>query len=166
MAALSIGGLPTDRFLFYGFLPAKSAARQKILEGLRKRPETLIFYESPRRLPAFLKEALNILGDRQVAVAREITKIFEETLRGTLAAVLEKIGKEEVKGEITVILAGNTEQEAADPRAIREALQKSLENSAASWKDAVERVAEELGVAKREVYREALKMKEDREWSE
>jgi 16S rRNA (cytidine1402-2'-O)-methyltransferase len=166
MAALSIGGLSTDRFLFYGFLPAKSAARQKILEGLRKRPETLIFYESPRRLPAFLKEALNILGDRQVAVAREITKIFEETLRGTLSEVLEQIGEEGVKGEITVILAGNTEQETVDPRAIREALQKCLESSAASWKDAVERVAEELGVAKREVYREALKMKEDREWSE
>ena len=166
MAALSIGGLPTDRFLFYGFLPAKSSARKKMLDGLRKRPETLVFYESPRRLLALLKEAREILGDRQVAVAREITKVFEETWRGSLDEVLEKIGKEEVKGEVTVILAGNTEQEAADPRAIRETLQKCLEKSAASWKDAVERVAEELGVGKREVYREALKMKEGTERSE
>jgi 16S rRNA (cytidine1402-2'-O)-methyltransferase len=166
MAALSISGLPTDRFLFYGFLPAKSSARKKVLEGLRKRPETLVFYESPRRLPALLKEALEILGDRQVAVAREITKIFEETLRGTLAEVLEKIGKEEVKGEITVVLAGNTEREAVDSPAIREALRECLEDSGVSWKDAVERVAEELGVAKREVYREALKMKEGTERSE
>jgi 16S rRNA (cytidine1402-2'-O)-methyltransferase len=166
MAALSIAGLPTDRFLFYGFLPAKSSARKNLLEGLRKRPETLVFYESPRRLPALLREAREILGDRQVAVSREITKVFEETLRGTLAEVLERIGEEEVRGEITVILAGNTEQEAADPPAIREALQKCLENSAASWKDAVERVAEELGVAKREVYREALKMKEFPQGSE
>ena len=141
-------------------LPAKSSARQKVLEGLRKRPETLIFYESPRRLPAFSKEALDILGNRQVAVAREITKIFEETLRGTLAEVLEKIGQEEVKGEITVILAGNTDKEAVDPRAIREALRECLEDSGVSRKEAIERVAEELGVAKREVYQESLKMKE------
>jgi 16S rRNA (cytidine1402-2'-O)-methyltransferase len=87
-------------------------------------------------------------------------------LRGTLAEVLEKIGKEEVKGEITVVLAGNTEREAVDPPAIREALRECLEDSDVSWKDAVERVAEELGVAKREVYREALKMKEGTERSE
>jgi 16S rRNA C1402 (ribose-2'-O) methylase RsmI len=79
---------------------------------------------------------------------------------------LEKIGKEEVKGEITVVLAGNTEREAVDPPAIREALRECLEDSGVSWKDAVERVAEELGVAKREVYREALKMKEGTERSE
>jgi 16S rRNA (cytidine1402-2'-O)-methyltransferase len=124
------GGMAAPRIgahgsFFYGF-PAKSPARQKEFEGLRKRPETLIFYESPRRLPAFLKEAREILGDRQVAVAREITKIFEETLRGPLSEVLEQIGEEGVKGEITVILAGNTEQESVDPRAIREALQKCL----------------------------------------
>ncbi len=160
MAALSIGGLPTDRFLFYGFLPAKSSARKKMLEGLRKRPETLIFYESPRRLPAFLKEARDIFGNRQVAVAREVTKIFEETLRGTLAEVSEKIGPEGVKGEITVILAGNTDEETVDSRTIRDALRNCIENSGISWKEAVERVAEELGAAKRDVYRESLRMKE------
>ena len=132
------------------------------MEELRKRPETLVFYESPRRLPALLKEALEILGTGRSAVAREITKVFEETLRGTLAEVLEKIGREEVKGEVTVILAGNTEQESADPQAIREALRECLENSGISRKEAVERVAEELGAAKREVYREGLKMKENR----
>jgi 16S rRNA (cytidine1402-2'-O)-methyltransferase len=166
MAALSIGGLPTDRFLFYGFLPAKSSARKKMLDGLRKRPETLVFYESPRRLPALLKEAREILGDRQVAVAREITKVFEETWRGSLDEVLEKIGKEEVKGEVTVVIAGNTNKEAIDSQTIRETLQECQKNSGVSWKDAVERVAEELGVGKREVYREALKMKEGTERSE
>ena len=163
MAALSIAGLPTDRFLFYGFLPAKSSARKNLLEALKKRPETLVFYESPRRLIALLKEAREILGNRQVAVSREITKIFEETLRGTVAEVLERIGREEVKGEVTVVLAGNTEPEAADPRAIGEALRECLEDSGVSWKAAVERVAKELAVAKREVYREALRMKESTE---
>ena len=164
MAALSVAGLPTDRFLFYGFLPAKSSARKKLLDGLRKRPETLVFYESPRRLQALLKEAREILGNRQVAVAREITKLFEETWRGSLDEVWEKIGKDnEVKGEITVVMAGNSDEETVDSQTIREALQKCQNNSGVSWKEAIERVAEELRVPKREVYREGLKMKEGRE---
>ena len=163
MTALSVAGLPTDRFLFYGFLPARSSARKKLLDGLRKRPETLIFYESPRRLLTLLKEAREIFGDRQVAVAREITKVFEETWRGSLDEVLEKIGKEEVKGEVTVVMAGNTDEDAVDFQTIREALQKCQKNFGVTWKEAVECVAEELGMAKREVYREGLKMKEDME---
>ena len=166
MAALSVSGLPTDRFLFYGFLPAKPSARKKSLEGLRKRPETLVFYESPRRLPALLKEAREILGSRQVAVAREITKVFEETWRGSLDEVLEKIGKEEVRGEVTVVMAGNTDEEAIDSQTIRETLQEWQKKTGVSRKEAVERVAEELRVAKREVYREALKMKEGMEKEE
>ena len=166
MAALSVSGLPTDRFLFYGFLPAKPSARKKSLEGLRKRPETLVFHESPRRLPALLKEAREILGSRQVAVAREITKVFEETWRGSLDEVLEKIGKEEVRGEVTVVMAGNTDEEAIDSQTIRETLQEWQKKTGVSRKEAVERVAEELRVAKREVYREALKMKEGMEKEE
>ena len=166
MAALSVSGLPTDRFLFYGFLPAKPSARKKSLDGLRKRPETLVFYESPRRLPALLKEAREILGSRQVAVAREITKVFEETWRGSLDEVLEKIGKEEVRGEVTVVVAGNTDEEAIDSQTIRETLQEWQKKTGVSRKEAVERVAEELRVAKREVYREALKMKEGMEKEE
>jgi len=160
IAALSISGLPTESFLFYGFLPAKASARKKFLEALKKRSETLIFYESPRRLGALLKEILEILGNRQIVVAREITKVFEEIFRGTIVDVLEKIGGEEVKGEITVILAGNTQKENIDSPSIREALQDYVLNSGASMKEAIERVAEDLGVAKREVYQESLKLKD------
>jgi 16S rRNA (cytidine1402-2'-O)-methyltransferase len=162
IAALSIAGLPTDRFLFCGFLPAKSSARKKSLEALRRRPETLVLYESPRRLSAFLQEALEILGDREAAVNREITKVFEETLRGTLSEVLARIAGKEVRGEITVVVAGNAEQDPADTRTIQEALREYSE-AGVSRKEAVERVAEELGAPKREVYRESLKMKEDSE---
>jgi 16S rRNA (cytidine1402-2'-O)-methyltransferase len=161
IAALSISGLPTESFLFYGFLPAKTSARKKFLEALKKRLETLIFYESPRRLGAFLKDALEILGDRQVVVTREITKVFEETLRGTIGDVLEKIGEKEVRGEITVILAGNSQEENVDSPSIQDALRDYVLNSGASMKEAIERVAEDLGVAKREVYQESLNLKKE-----
>jgi 16S rRNA (cytidine1402-2'-O)-methyltransferase len=165
IAALSVSGLPTESFLFYGFLPAKASARKKFLEALKKRLETIIFYESPRRLGAFLKDALEILGNREVVVTREITKVFEETLRGTIGDVLEKIGEKEVRGEITVILAGNTQEENIDTPSIRDALRDYVLNSGASMKEAIERVAEDLGVAKREVYQESLKLKkENPEW--
>jgi len=166
MAALSVAGLPTDRFLFHGFLPTKTSARKKALESLRKRPETLIFYEAPQRLPALLKEAREILGNRQVAVAREISKVFEETWRGSLEEVLEKIGNNEVRGEVTVVMAGNTDEDAVDSQTVRKALQECRNRSGVSWKDAVQHVAEELRVPKREVYREGLKMREAGEGSE
>lgn len=160
VAALSVAGLPTDRFLFYGFLPAKSSARKRLLSGLRERPETLVFYESPRRLPALLKEGLEIFGDRPAAVAREITKVYEEILRGSLAELSARIGLEEVKGEVTVILAGHGEakKEPADAREIQEALSACLD-AGLTRKEAVERVAKELGAAKREVYGESLRLK-------
>jgi 16S rRNA (cytidine1402-2'-O)-methyltransferase len=161
IAGLSISGLPTESFLFYGFLPAKASARKKFLAALKKRPETLIFYESPRRLTALLQEALAILGNRQVVVTREITKIFEETFRGTIGDVLGKIGGEEVKGEITVVLAGNREEEIVSISSIRAALQEQILNSGACLKEAIERVSENLGVAKREVYRESLRLKKE-----
>jgi 16S rRNA (cytidine1402-2'-O)-methyltransferase len=161
IAALSISGLPTESFLFYGFLPAKASARKKFLEALKKRLETLIFYESPRRLGAFLRDALEILGNRQVVVTREITKVFEETLRGTIGDVSEKIGEKEVRGEITVILAGNSQEENVDAPSIQDALRDYVLNSGASMKEAIERVAEDLGVAKREVYQESLKLKKE-----
>ncbi len=160
VAALSISGLPTESFLFYGFLPSKSSARRKFLESLKKRTETLIFYESPRRLWAFLKEALEVLGDRQGMVAREITKVYEEFLRGTISEILGKINGVEVKGEITVLLAGNTEREIVDSQAIQTALQHYTVEVGLPWKEAVDRVAEDLGAAKREVYQEALKIKD------
>lgn len=111
IAALAVSGLPPDRFVFEGFLPKKKGARARRLEQLKPDPRTLIFYESPFRIVGLLEEIKTILGDRPVVVAREITKMFEEFIRGTVTEVLEKIGKKTVKGEITLVVGGNREED-------------------------------------------------------
>ena len=123
VAALSVSGLPTESFLFYGFLPSKAAGRRKLLLSLKDRPETLIFYESPRRLRSFLEDASRILGERQVMVAREMTKVYEEVYRGTLSEVLKEFAEEEIKGEVTIVLEGST----LPARVARPAIEEALE---------------------------------------
>ncbi len=111
IAALSVSALPPDRFVFEGFLSKKKMARARRLEQLRTDPRTLIFYESPFRIVGLLEEVRSILGDRPVVVAREMTKVFEEFIRGTVTEVLEKIGKKTMKGEITLVVTGNREED-------------------------------------------------------
>lgn len=106
MAALSVSGLPTDSFLFLGFLPSKPAKRRKAIERWKDWDRTLILYESPHRLVAALSDLLEILGNREIALARELTKKFEEVLRGTISQVLQKVGEERIRGEITLVVAG------------------------------------------------------------
>ncbi len=160
VSALSISGLPTESFLFYGFLPSKTAARKKWLVSLKDRPETLVFYESPRRLTPLLQDAIQVLGDRRVVVAREMTKVYEEVYRGTITEVLDQLGEEEVKGEVTVILEGCPVPPKAEASSIVEALKTYSRDRGLSLKESVRRVAEELQVSRREVYRESLKLKE------
>jgi len=159
VAALSVSGLPTESFLFYGFLPAKGPARQKFLLSLKDRPETLIFYESPRRLRSFLEDVFRILGDRQLMVAREMTKLYEEVYRGTVSGVLKELGEEEIKGEVTLVLEGSTVPPRVEGVTIEEALELYYREMGLSMKEAIGRVAEELGVSKKEVYRESLRVK-------
>jgi len=158
-AALSVSGLPTGSFLFYGFLPAQPAARQKFLLSLKDRPETLIFYESPRRLRSFLEDVFRLLGDRRLMVAREMTKLYEETLRGTVSGVLKELGEEEVKGEVTLVLEGSTTPTKVEAGTVEEALELYYREMGLSMKEAVNRAAEELGVSKKEVYAESLRVK-------
>jgi 16S rRNA (cytidine1402-2'-O)-methyltransferase len=162
VAALSVSGLPTESFLFYGFLPSKAAARRKWLASLKDRPETLVFYESPRRLSSLLEDAAGVLGERRVVVAREMTKVYEEVYRGTVSEVLEQFAKDEVKGEVTVILEGCTSPPAVESSAVVEALKRYSEMGL-SRKDSVDRAAEELGVSRRQVYQQSLKGKEEAE---
>jgi 16S rRNA (cytidine1402-2'-O)-methyltransferase len=108
IAALSVSGLPTDAFLFKGFLPHKSKKREdwlKQLEGVR---ETLIFYESPHRLSETLNDIFEILGDREMVLTRELTKIYEEVLRGKVSEIQTQIGQRKLKGEITLVISGKT----------------------------------------------------------
>lgn len=114
LAALAASGLPTDAFLFAGFLPKKPGARQKRIEALQPLRETLIFFESPHRLLRLLEELQSRLGDRRVAVCRELTKLHEEIIRGRLNDVVERLKGKTVKGEITIVLEGNRGRSGGD----------------------------------------------------
>jgi len=104
--ALVLSGLPAHSFIFRGFPPRKSGKRRRFLEEDKDSPYTLIFYESPYRLKAFLKDALEVLGDRPAALANELTKMFENVARGTLSELLAQLGDSEARGEYTIVIAG------------------------------------------------------------
>jgi len=111
ITALSVAGLPTDAFLFKGFLPHKSKKRKDLLKELENIRETLIFYESPHRISESLKDILEILGDREMVVARELTKVYEEALRGKVSEILSQIEGKKLKGEMTLVISGKTRRE-------------------------------------------------------
>jgi 16S rRNA (cytidine1402-2'-O)-methyltransferase len=108
ITALSVSGLPTDAFLFKGFLPHKSKKRRDLLKELEGIRETLIFYESPHRISETLGDILEILGDREAVLTRELTKIYEEILRGRASDILKQIEEKKLKGEITLVIEGKT----------------------------------------------------------
>jgi len=108
ITALSVSGLPTDAFLFKGFLPHKSKKRKDLLKQLEETKETLIFYESPHRLFETIKDVVEILGDREMVLTRELTKIYEEVLRGKVSEIQNQIGERKLKGEITLVISGKT----------------------------------------------------------
>jgi len=113
IAALSVSGLPTDAFLFKGFLPHKSKRRRGLLEQLEEVRETIIFYESPHRVIETLKDISDILGDREMVLARELTKIYEEVLRGRVSEIQSQIAGRKIKGEMTLVISGKTRKEVA-----------------------------------------------------
>ena len=156
LCALTVSGLPSDRFLFAGFLPNRSAARQRDLDLLKTTQATLIFYESPKRLAACLRDMVTVLGaDRHTAVCRELTKKFEEVTRGPLGDLADLYAHRAVKGEI-VVLVDRAPAENVGEDQIMAALVQALETL--SVKDAVAEVAERLGLARRDVYQRALKL--------
>jgi 16S rRNA (cytidine1402-2'-O)-methyltransferase len=156
LAALAASGLPTDAFHFAGFLPPKSAQRTKLLESLAEEPATLIFYEAPHRVLEALETIEATLGPRRVVVARELTKIHEEFLRGTAAEIrAELASRDAVKGEITILVA-KAEAPAHDDTPLREAVD-ALVSSGVPRMDAIKQVARRRGLSKREVYDQVLK---------
>jgi 16S rRNA (cytidine1402-2'-O)-methyltransferase len=108
IAALSVSGLPTDAFLFKGFLPHKMKKRRDLLKELEDVRETLIFYESPHRISETLRDIYEVLGDREIVLTRELTKIYEEVLRGKVSDIQSQIGERKLKGEITLVISGKT----------------------------------------------------------
>ncbi len=154
IAALTLSGLPSDRFFFAGFLPATASARRTALEELAPVQATLILYESPKRLAALLSDAARVLGEsRRAAVCRELTKRFEEVLRGTLAELAAAVAERELKGEI-VVLIDRAPPEAVSEEKIAAALDAALAHM--SVKDAATFVSQDLKVARKIAYRIAL----------
>lgn len=159
IAALSISGLPMDSFAFYAFLPSRLTKRRQFLESLRDETKTMIFYESPRRLASALNDIYTILGDRKMVLSRELTKLYEETIRGTVSEVLKIIEGTTVKGEITLILSGAQKKSVSDQKeAIKETLQVLREDPRLTTRDIVDRISEELSLSRKEVYQEVLKL--------
>jgi 16S rRNA (cytidine1402-2'-O)-methyltransferase len=158
LAALVVSGLPTDRFLFAGFLPPKSAARRTALAELAALRATLVFYESPRRLAGALADMAAMLGPREAAVARELTKLHEETRRGALAALAADYAAAPApKGEIVVVVGPPArETGVADDDALDAVLRDALAAGGARLRDAVDEAARRSGRKRREVYARAL----------
>ncbi len=159
LAALVASGLPTDSFRFSGFLPAKSGQRRKLLESVRESPRTQVFYEAPHRLLETLADVCEVLGEtRHVVVAREVTKLHEEFLRGRADQVLEQLkSRGEVKGEITLLIAkeDSSEPRAASPElSIAQRVKQIMSEEQADEKAALKKVAKERGIGKSEAYRE------------
>ncbi|HEX8124097.1 MAG TPA: 16S rRNA (cytidine(1402)-2'-O)-methyltransferase [Allosphingosinicella sp.] len=157
VAALTLAGLPTDRFLFLGFLPAKSGAKATAIAEVAAVRATLVLYESGPRLAATLQALQAGLGDREAAVAREISKKFEETVTGTLSELTGRYLEASPKGEIVVVVAPPGEAEAVGEDQVDEALREAMTRLSASR--AAGEVAETLGVPRRQAYERALKLK-------
>ncbi len=155
IAALTIAGLPTDRFLFAGFAPSTGGARRRFLAELANVPATLVIYESPKRIHKSLADmGLELGNDRQISICRELTKKFEEVLRGTVGDLIEALKTRTLKGEIVVVVDRN--RTVASDADLETELEKALQTL--SVKDAAALVSQSIGLPKRQVYQAALKM--------
>lgn len=161
VAALSVSGLPTDRFRFVGFLPPKATARRRALGELRGDRDTLVFYESPLRILGLLEDAREALGDREAFLCREATKLHEEYRRGRLSELRELLrARERVRGEVVLVVAG-AEPEAAVSTESPAELVSALRKKGLTRREAVKQAAARLGLPAREVYRLALEASPD-----
>ena len=154
LAALCVSGLPVDRFLFAGFLPAKPSARIKALERLKTIPASLIFYESPARLKAALADMAKVLGPRSAVLARELTKRFETLVRAPLDQLAALLPPDQCRGEMVLVVAPPDAGASWSETELDVALEDAL--SRLSLKSAVEEVAAMSGLPRRQVYRRAL----------
>lgn len=157
LAALVVAGLPTDAFCFHGFLPAKAGARTNALKKLADSRETLLFYESPRRLGASLAAMNEVFGPRQAVVALELTKRFERTHRGTLDDLATHLAAAETKGEAVIVIAGATQADAPAPADWQAALKGAMDGQ--PLRAAVDEIAARFGLKRKDVYDAALALK-------
>lgn len=160
IAALSISGLPTDSFVFIGFCAKKKAKRLKQLQELADEKRTLIFYENPGRILAFMEELADVMGDRNAVLCREMTKLHEEFLRGRLSELKDTLShRPAVKGECTLLVKGCEEKKEVSRDVMRAELIEALDKKGGKISEASRIIAKKYGLSKNEVYEEALKLK-------
>lgn len=159
VTALALSGLPTDRFTFEGFLSTTNKARRAHLKSLRHERRTMVFYEAPHKLPHTLADMLEAWGDRRVALCRELTKKFEETIRTTLSEAAARYQTEKPRGEFVLVIEGASETEPEVAVTMQDALTmlRALTDSGTSLKDAAREISEETGIPKNRLYSEAVK---------
>jgi len=158
IAALVVSGLPMGAFIFEGFLPVRKKERQAFIASLREEKRTMVFFESPRRIVDSLGDIYAVLGNRPVAVVRELTKVHEEVLRGNVQEIMDRLGNRQIKGEITLVLGGATDRKEVSDEEIEEAL-ANLEGQGLSSRERIDTVTQDKGVARRRVYKIELKRK-------
>jgi len=163
LAALVASGLPTDSFRFSGFLPAKRGQRRQMLESIKDSPRTQVFYEAPHRVKQAVEDIVEVLGEgRHIVIAREVTKIHEEFLRGRAAEVLETLkARGEIKGEVTLLIGKAEEAEKKAPArvSLSQRLRQIMAEEKLDEKTALKKVAKEMGISKSEAYRELQRSK-------
>lgn len=163
ITALSVSGMPTDQFTFIGFPARKKTKRLEQLHNLAALTQPLIFYQSPQRLLPFLQELLAVFGDRPAVLAREMTKLHEEFLRGSLIDIITTLEQRDaIKGECTLLVSGAPEKPAMDEEDIDLAIGKALEQNRQSLKDIAKELAERFKVGKKQIYDRALAIKKEK----
>jgi 16S rRNA (cytidine1402-2'-O)-methyltransferase len=163
VSALVGSGLPTDRFRFIGFLPARSGGRRSTLESLRAAPETLVFYEAPHRVIEMLADLAAVFGpERRIVIARELTKVHEEFLRGSVAQLAAELARRgAVKGEMTLIVAGKSESSKSDApqQDLVQRIRELMRDDSLDEKAVLKQVAKDFGISKSDAYREWQRQK-------
>ncbi|MGB3364464.1 MAG: 16S rRNA (cytidine(1402)-2'-O)-methyltransferase [Thermodesulfobacteriota bacterium] len=159
IAALSISGLPTSSFTFLGFPPKQNKKLIELLDRIKDRSETLIFYESPKRVVKTLEAMTEVLGERNVSISREITKMYEETLRGSFSDLINNLkSRESIKGEFVLLVEGNAEDsQKFDSETVDEVL-LHLKKEGYTLKDAVSQITADSGISKSKIYKKALQL--------
>jgi 16S rRNA (cytidine1402-2'-O)-methyltransferase len=158
VAALSASGLPTDTFTFAGFPPARQGKRRTFLAGMNDLPGTLVLYEAPHRLLDTLTDIREVLGERQVIVARELTKIYEEFIHGSTSEVIATVSQDIVRGEVVILIAAG-ESTPPESEPLEPVLRRLMAEGTLSVKDIAKQAAIISGVSRSEAYSEALKLK-------
>ncbi|OGN95162.1 MAG: 16S rRNA (cytidine(1402)-2'-O)-methyltransferase [Chloroflexi bacterium RBG_13_50_10] len=155
ITALVVSGLPTDQFLYLGFLPRRQGARRRLFKSVADEPRTMVVFEAPHRILETLNDALEVFGDRKAAVCRELTKVYEEVFRGRLSQAIEHFAQP--RGEFTLVIEGKARQQSEVDRQIESELHR-LYRQGAGAKEAVAQLSEASGISKKKLYQAWLKV--------